>query len=71
MDDGQIVLGTTAQSIRTAFRKIFKDIKESRDDMTLPPVWSEIGQRERKFILNELYSQFPYIRLCDDDWKAC
>jgi hypothetical protein len=70
MENGDIVSGTTAQSIRSTLRNLLKEIKE-KVDMTLPEVWRDIGQIERKFILNGLYTNFPYIRLCDDDWKAC
>ena len=62
--------GTTAQSIRSTLRNLLKEIRE-KEDMTLPEVWRDIGQIERKFILKGLYTNFPYIRLCDDDWKAC
>jgi hypothetical protein len=70
MEDGEIVSGSTAQSIRSTLRNILKEVKEA-EDMSLAEVWKDIGQNERKFILNKLYTEFPYIRLCDDDWKAC
>ena len=70
MEDGEIVSGSTAQSIRSTLRNILKEVKEA-EDMSLAEVWKDIGQNERKFILNKLYTKFPYIRLCDNDWKAC
>ena len=69
-ENGDIVSGTTAQSIRSTIRNLLKEIKETKG-MLLPEVWKDIGQNEHKFIFNGLYSNFPYIRLCDDDWKAC
>ena len=70
MEIGVVVIGTTAGSICASFCNILKEVKEGKD-MTLPKSWTNIGQNECKFILNKLYPKFPYIRLCNDDWKGC
>ncbi|KAF8958602.1 hypothetical protein BDZ97DRAFT_1923497 [Flammula alnicola] len=69
LEDGTIVDGDTAQSIRKLMRSIFIEMEKSRT-MALPDTWSEAGVTERSYVLQELYSEYPYIRYCDDNWKA-
>ncbi|KAF8961790.1 hypothetical protein BDZ97DRAFT_1759633 [Flammula alnicola] len=69
LEDGTIVDGDTAQSIRKLMRSIFIEMEKSKT-MALPDTWSEAGVTERSYVLQELYSEYPYIRYCDDNWKA-
>ncbi|KAF8971771.1 hypothetical protein BDZ97DRAFT_1753026 [Flammula alnicola] len=69
-EDGEIVDGPTAASIRLRLRNIFNEMSKPQNSMALPNTWSDAGVTEREYLLRELYKDFPYIRLCDDDWKA-
>ncbi|KAF9470350.1 hypothetical protein BDN70DRAFT_713990 [Pholiota conissans] len=68
-EDGQIVDGRVAKSIRDHLRAIYNEMEKSKKKV-LPAVWGDVGLSDRKYVFRELYKEFPYIRLCDDNWKA-
>jgi hypothetical protein len=35
----------------------------------LPPSWNQIGQREWIWLRNNLYLEYPDLRLCEGDWR--
>ena len=69
MEDGKAVSGDTAAQIRKFCSSVFKTIKNT-PTMTLPSNWSAIGITERQFVQANLYQQYPYLRLCEDNWKV-
>ena len=68
-EDGTIVSGSVAAGIRRVARDSFKELSED-NQVALPEKFSHIAPSSRKFVLNRLYAQYPYLRLCADNWKA-
>jgi hypothetical protein len=72
LEDGTIVDGTTAENIRARFRDIFAEQKKTVERMqeTMPESWGQASVTFKKFLIKEVYEQFPYMRWCDNDWKV-
>jgi hypothetical protein len=72
LQDGTVVDGATAEHIRARFRDTFAEQKISATRMkeTVPKTWGEASAGFKKFLIREVYDHFPYMRLCDNDWKV-
>jgi hypothetical protein len=72
LEDGTIVDGTTAESIRAHFRDVFAEQKTTVERMqeTMPESWGQASVTFKRFLIREVYEQFPYMRWCDNDWKV-
>lgn len=72
LEDGTIVDGTTVESIRARFRDVFAEQKTTVERMqeTMPESWGQASVTFKKFLIREVYEQFPYMRWCDNDWKV-
>jgi hypothetical protein len=72
LEDGTVVDGTTAESIRARFRDVFAEQKGAveRIQETMPESWGQASLTFKKFLIKEVYEQFPYMRWCDNDWKV-
>jgi len=72
LEDGTIVDGTTAESIRTQFRDVFVELKMNveRNQETMLGSWGQASVTFKKFLIREVYERFPYMRWCDNDWKV-
>lgn len=72
LQDGAVVDGATAEHIRARFRDTFAEQKISATRMqeTVPKTWGEASAGFKKFLIKEVYDHFPYMRLCDNDWKV-
>jgi hypothetical protein len=72
LEDGTIVDGTTAESIRARFRDVFMELKMTveRNQETMPGSWGQASVTFKKFLIKEVYERFPYMRWCDNDWKV-
>jgi len=68
-EDGTIVMGDTAKSVRSHARAVLIEM-DNHGIMQLPSSWLLAGVTERKYFIQEMYHGFPYLRLCDDDWKV-
>ncbi|KAF8805267.1 hypothetical protein BYT27DRAFT_6672204 [Phlegmacium glaucopus] len=68
-EDGTIVMGDTAKSVRSHARAVLIEM-DNHGNMQLPSSWSLAGVTERKYFIQEMYHAFPYLSLCDDDWKV-
>ena len=36
----------------------------------MPESWGQALVTFKKFLIREVYEQFPYMRWCDNDWKV-
>jgi hypothetical protein len=72
LQDGAVVDGVTAENIRARFRDTFAEQKISATHMqeTVPKTWGEASAGFKKFLIKEVYDHFPYMQLCDNDWKV-
>lgn len=72
LEDGTVVDGTTAESIRAHFRDVFAEQKATveRIQEAMPESWGQASVTFKKFLIKEVYEQFPYMRWCDNDWKV-
>jgi len=72
LEDGIVVDGTTAESIRARFRDVFAEQKATveRIQEAMPESWGQASVTFKKFLIKEVYEQFPYMRWCDNDWKV-
>ena len=68
-EDGTIADGDVAKNIREYLRSIFNEVNKS-PNMELPTQWSDATIIVRKYIYDQLYAKYPYIRICEEDWKA-
>ncbi|KAF8803297.1 hypothetical protein BYT27DRAFT_7172068, partial [Phlegmacium glaucopus] len=68
-EDGTIVMGDTAKSVRSHACAVLIEM-DNHGTMQLPSSWSLAGVTERKYFIQEMYHAFPYLSLCDDDWKV-
>ncbi|KJA17111.1 hypothetical protein HYPSUDRAFT_206473 [Hypholoma sublateritium FD-334 SS-4] len=68
-EHGVIVTGDTAKNICAAARAIL--IQMGKDsNCPLPEKWGDFGITETKFFIREMYAKYPYLWLCEDDWKV-
>jgi hypothetical protein len=72
LQDGTVVDGVTAEHIRARLRDTFAEQKISamRMQETVPKTWGEASAGFKKFLIKEVYDHFPYMRLCDNNWKV-
>ena len=72
LQDGTVVDGATAEHIRARLRDTFAEQKISamRMQESVPKTWGEASAGFKKFLIKEVYDHFPYMRLCDNDWKV-
>ncbi|KAF8816950.1 hypothetical protein BYT27DRAFT_7033262, partial [Phlegmacium glaucopus] len=68
-EDGLVINGDTAKNIRSHARSVLIEM-DSVITMKLPTTWTKVGVTESKFFRQEMYSRFPYLSLCHDDWKV-
>lgn len=66
LNDGTITNGTTAKLIRDELRSVYNELRKK--DL-LSKTWGSIGITARNFVFAHLYSKFPYLLLCHNDWK--
>jgi hypothetical protein len=67
--DGTIVDGETAKNIRFHARSVLIEMDRATT-MKLPATWTKVGVTESKYFKQEMYSRFPYLNICHDDWKV-
>ncbi|KAF8954144.1 hypothetical protein BDZ97DRAFT_1867146 [Flammula alnicola] len=70
--DGKSIDGITASSIRTYLRSLFIELNNAalKGGIPMPTSWGTSCASMRDGILLRLYAKYPYIRYCQDDWKA-
>jgi hypothetical protein len=70
--DGKSIDGTTASSIRAYLRSLFIELNNEalKGENLMPTSWGTSSASMRDGILLRLYAKYPYIRFCQDDWKA-
>jgi len=68
-EDGTIVMGDTAKSVCSHARAVLIEM-DNHGIMQLLSSWSLAGVTERKYFIQEMYHGFPYLHLCNDDWKV-
>ncbi|KAJ3508500.1 hypothetical protein NLJ89_g5716 [Agrocybe chaxingu] len=69
-EDGTIVSGKTAEGLRQHIRAVFRQLLKDKKENKLPKVWSEVSVMDRRYILHEVYAEYPYVSFCEDHWKA-
>ncbi|KAF8166501.1 hypothetical protein BJ912DRAFT_1092472 [Pholiota molesta] len=67
LENGTIIDGDTAGFIREELRSVYHELKAKG---MLPKTWGSIGVTARSFVLSHMYSKFPYLLLCHNDWKV-
>ncbi|KAF8152517.1 hypothetical protein B0H34DRAFT_810375 [Crassisporium funariophilum] len=70
--DGKSIDGTTASSIRAYLQSLFIELNNEvlKGRNLMPTSWGTSSASMRDGILLQLYAKYPYIRFCQDDWKA-
>lgn len=69
-ENGNIISGDTAKNIRERMRAVFQEMRNPGSVYSLPLTWKQAGVTERKYVFQEMYGHYPYLRNCDDDWKV-
>jgi hypothetical protein len=65
-EDGRIIDGDRADSIRRHLRGIFTDLSRYG---AAPDVWGDAGREAIAYTQYHMYTKFPILRLCSDNWK--
>ncbi|KAF8958877.1 hypothetical protein BDZ97DRAFT_2061522, partial [Flammula alnicola] len=70
--DGKSIDGITASSIRTYLRSLFIELNNAalKGGIPMPTSWGTSCASMRDGVLLRLYAKYPYVRYCQDDWKA-
>ena len=72
LQDSMVVDGVTAEHIQARFCDTFTDQKISATHMqeTVLKTWGKSSGGFKKFLIKQIYDHFPYMHLCDNDWKV-
>jgi hypothetical protein len=72
LEDGTVVDETTAKSICARFHDVFAKQKAMVEHIqeAMPESWGQASVTFKKFLIKEVYKQFPYMHWCDNDWKV-
>ncbi|KZS87309.1 hypothetical protein SISNIDRAFT_491166 [Sistotremastrum niveocremeum HHB9708] len=71
-EDGVPPTEGTARAIRKQVKAIFNQIREKKamKGLELPASWGPMDAATKKEFQVDLYTNFPYLRLCSHHWKA-
>lgn len=69
-ENGDLVDVATSDDIRNHARRIFIDMKNGVQNMTLPDTWTEAGVEQVEFFLKRIYKEFPFVSHCMGNWKG-
>lgn len=78
LEDGMIIDGTIAKLVCEELRVIYNELKKKDDNkiapsnpvIMLPKSWGLIGINNRDFVYMHIYTKFPYLLLCFNNWKV-
>jgi hypothetical protein len=70
-EDSTIMDRTTVENIRAQFWDVFAEQKKTFEHIhNMPQSWGQASTTFKKFLIREVYEQFPYMCWCNNDWKV-
>lgn len=66
-ENGTPVDKQQARYIRSTMKNIWQTLLKAK---RAPPTWGQADMSALEYYRNNMYAKFPYLKLCDNDWKV-